>query len=60
MRFLLAVVAVVLAVVVGGAQTSAGPIVVLISFDGWRWDYIDGVEVPNLRALAARGVRADG
>ena len=37
-----------------------GPIVVLISFDGWRWDYIDRAEVPHLRALAARGVRADG
>jgi len=31
---------------------------VLISFDGWRWDYIDRVTAPNLRALAARGVRA--
>jgi predicted AlkP superfamily pyrophosphatase or phosphodiesterase len=34
------------------------PILVLISFDGWRWDYIDRVPAPNLRALAARGVRA--
>src|SRR3954452_23059862 len=34
------------------------PIVVLISFDGWRWDYIDRQPVPNLKALAARGVRA--
>ena len=56
----LAVVAVVLAITVGSAQTGAGPIVVLISFDGWRWDYIDRAEVPHLRALAARGVRADG
>ena len=55
-----AVVAIVLAVMVGSAQTSAGPIVVLISFDGWRWDYTDRAEVPHLRALAARGVRADG
>jgi predicted AlkP superfamily pyrophosphatase or phosphodiesterase len=59
-RFLLAVVAVGLAVLAGSAQTSAGPIVVLISFDGWRWDYIDRAEVPHLRALASRGVRADG
>ena len=36
------------------------PIVVLVSFDGWRWDYFDRMDVPNLRALAARGVRAEG
>lgn len=34
------------------------PIVVLVSFDGWRWDYIDRHPAPNLEALAARGVRA--
>lgn len=34
------------------------PILVLISFDGWRWDYVDRVPSPNLRALASRGVRA--
>ena len=34
------------------------PILILISFDGWRWDYIDRQPVPNLKALAARGVRA--
>ena len=34
------------------------PIVILISFDGWRWDYTDRGNVPNLKALAARGVRA--
>ncbi len=59
MRFV-AVVAAVLAVMVGSAQIVAGPIVVFISFDGWRWDYIDRAEVPHVRALAARGVRADG
>jgi predicted AlkP superfamily pyrophosphatase or phosphodiesterase len=35
-----------------------GPILVLVSLDGWRWDYLDRVKAPNLRALAARGVRA--
>ncbi len=35
-----------------------GPILVLISFDGWRWDYIDRHPAPNMKALAARGVRA--
>lgn len=38
------------------AQTR-DPILVLVSFDGWRWDYTDRFDVPNLRALAARGVR---
>lgn len=32
---------------------------VLISFDGFRWDYIDRPAAVNLRALAARGVRAE-
>jgi predicted AlkP superfamily pyrophosphatase or phosphodiesterase len=43
-----------------GAQVplSRDPILVLISFDGWRSDYIDRVPAPNLKALAARGVRA--
>ncbi len=36
------------------------PIVVLVSLDGWRWDYLARFEAPNLRALAARGVRAEG
>ena len=59
MRFFV-VVAGLLAITVGSAQSGAGPLVVLISFDGWRWDYIDRAEVPHLRALASRGVRADG
>jgi predicted AlkP superfamily pyrophosphatase or phosphodiesterase len=37
---------------------SPDPILILISFDGWRWDYLDRVHAPNLKALAARGVRA--
>ncbi|MDP2483096.1 MAG: alkaline phosphatase family protein [Candidatus Palauibacterales bacterium] len=35
-------------------------IVVLVSFDGFRWDYPDRDVSPNLDDLAARGVRADG
>jgi predicted AlkP superfamily pyrophosphatase or phosphodiesterase len=35
-------------------------IVILVSIDGWRWDYIDRAEAPNLKALAARGVRSEG
>src|SRR3954451_23677027 len=56
--------ALVLALALGcGAAASSrqggnSPILILISFDGWRWDYIDRVPAPNLKALAARGVRA--
>jgi predicted AlkP superfamily pyrophosphatase or phosphodiesterase len=39
---------------------AADPIAILVSFDGWRSDYLDRVPAPNLRALAARGVRAKG
>ena len=27
---------------------------------GWRWDYLDRVDAPRLRALAARGGRSEG
>lgn len=36
---------------------AARPILILVSFDGWRWDYAERLPAPNLRALAARGVR---
>jgi predicted AlkP superfamily pyrophosphatase or phosphodiesterase len=36
------------------------PTIILISFDGWRWDYHTRIPVPNLRRLMARGVRAEG
>jgi predicted AlkP superfamily pyrophosphatase or phosphodiesterase len=41
-------------------QPDAVPTLILLSFDGWRWDYTDRAEVPHLRALAARGVRSEG
>jgi predicted AlkP superfamily pyrophosphatase or phosphodiesterase len=31
---------------------------ILISIDGWRWDYDEKAPAPNLRALMQRGVRA--
>ena len=34
------------------------PTVILISFDGFRWDYPSKVPTPNLRRLMARGVHA--
>jgi predicted AlkP superfamily pyrophosphatase or phosphodiesterase len=53
-------VALVLACAAAAAQRPSGepPILILISFDGWRWDYIDRLPAPNLKALAAGGVRA--
>jgi len=48
-------------VLLGAAfQGQPRPILVLISFDGWRWDYIDRADVPNLKALAKRGIRSQG
>ena len=45
-----------------GAASQGQPrrVLVLISFDGWRWDYIDRADVPNLKALAKRGIRSQG
>ena len=41
-------------------EDSAEPILILVSLDGFRWDYPDLVETPTLRQLAADGVRAKG
>jgi predicted AlkP superfamily pyrophosphatase or phosphodiesterase len=49
-----------LAAVAATGERSASPILILISFDGWRWDYIDRGESPNVKRLAARGVRSAG
>ena len=50
------------ACVLSGAafQSQPKPILILISFDGWRWDYIDRADVPNMKALAERGIRSQG
>lgn len=48
----------ILVAAAGPRAQTPDPIVILVSFDGWRWDYIDHAAVPNLKALAARGVRA--
>jgi predicted AlkP superfamily pyrophosphatase or phosphodiesterase len=68
MRKLLALVTLVIAVLpsaacsrrVDGSPAARGdsPIVVLISLDGFRWDYLDREPTPHLRRLAASGVRA--
>ncbi|MCH7892763.1 MAG: alkaline phosphatase family protein, partial [Gemmatimonadetes bacterium] len=36
------------------------PTVILVSLDGFRWDYLDRPVAPTLQAIARRGVRADG
>jgi predicted AlkP superfamily pyrophosphatase or phosphodiesterase len=58
----LTVAALALAAVVAIAQTDPfadlRPTVILISFDGFRWDYTSKVPTPNLRRLMARGVHA--
>ena len=44
----------------GARRGEAGePVVVLVSLDGFRWDYLWRFSPPNLRRLAAEGVRAE-
>jgi predicted AlkP superfamily pyrophosphatase or phosphodiesterase len=38
----------------------ARPIVVLISIDGWRWDYTERFQPPVISRLAREGVRSEG
>jgi predicted AlkP superfamily pyrophosphatase or phosphodiesterase len=35
------------------------PTLILVSLDGWRWDYDTKAPAPHLRSLMARGVRAE-
>ncbi len=60
--FLLLLAGAALAMPAARAQQPGGlePTVILISFDGWRWDYHMRAPVPNLQRLMARGVRAEG
>src|SRR5262245_18973666 len=41
-----------------GVAPSSPQTVVLVSLDGFRWDYLDRPEAAGLRAIAASGVRA--
>jgi predicted AlkP superfamily pyrophosphatase or phosphodiesterase len=44
-----------------GVSAAAAPrkhALVLISLDGFRWDYLDRNASPNIKAIASRGVRA--
>lgn len=38
----------------------ADDLLILVSFDGFRWDYPDRGVSPNLSSLEARGIRAEG
>jgi len=42
------------------AGSDLEPTVILVSFDGWRWDYQSKAAAPNLQRLIARGVHAEG
>ena len=42
------------------ASAAERPILILVSIDGWRWDYLDRFKPPTLSALGARGVVSDG
>src|SRR5688572_15557542 len=43
----------------GAAGSNGKPAVILVSFDGWRWDYQSKAASPNLQRLIARGVHAE-
>jgi len=63
-RFALSVLLVLAALGCGGAvapnPSADRPIVILISLDGWGWDYLQRFSPPTLSRLAAEGVRAEG
>lgn len=42
------------------ARTPAEELTVLVAIDGFRWDYQRKAPAPNLRRVAATGVRAEG
>ena len=55
---LIALSAISAAVQRGAVFSDLEPTVILVSFDGFRWDYPTKVSTPNLRRLMARGVHA--
>ncbi len=42
-----------------GEKSSQQPVVLMISVDGFRWDYIEKYQANNLAAIAENGVRAE-
>ena len=59
-RFLIVTTSLLLVACRPDALPAERAILVLVSIDGFRWDYLDRYEAPNLRQLAADGVRAEG
>lgn len=55
---LLAAVALVASCATAPSRATRDGLLILVSIDGFRWDYLDRYDLPNLRALAAGGVRA--
>ena len=55
-----AALAVLLSACTGTPDHPPRAIVVLVSIDGFRWDYLEKYEPPTLLALAAEGVRSEG
>jgi predicted AlkP superfamily pyrophosphatase or phosphodiesterase len=60
LRMLLVALACVLAACRPAPLPPERAIVILVSIDGFRWDYLDRHDAPNLARLAAHGVRAEG
>jgi predicted AlkP superfamily pyrophosphatase or phosphodiesterase len=58
-RIVLLLLLVVAPTVAVACQTVDEPILILMSFDGWRWDYQTKAPAPNLARVIARGVRAE-
>lgn len=44
---------------VNSAQQQHKPYLILVSIDGFRWDYMDLYPTPNMDKIAAKGVRAE-
>ena len=55
------IVAALLLVLVGGLSgcRPGKPILILLSIDGFRWDYADRIQTPNIHRVMAHGVRAE-
>jgi predicted AlkP superfamily pyrophosphatase or phosphodiesterase len=43
-----------------GANCQPTPYVILVSFDGFRHDYVEQVNAPNFKAIMKQGAHADG
>ncbi len=56
--YILKVLVLALFIFLTGCGQKAQPYVLLVSFDGFRWDYADRGITPNLNAFIAKGVRA--